>query len=69
MLIDLDDINSEVIKVVTETLEYYEMYRLCIMVNARYKRVKEIGRFVSAISHKYSNLNHFRVLCTEKFSK
>lgn len=49
MLIELDDLSPEVLELVLDTLEHYEMYRLCIMICGRYKLTDRIGRFVSSI--------------------
>jgi len=47
MMIELDDLSPEVLNLVVETLEKYEMYRLCIVISSRYKLVDRIGRYVS----------------------
>lgn len=68
-MIDLDDFPPEIVELVVDMLEHYQMYRLCIMILSRYKLQDRISRIVSAISSKYSNLNQFRILCTEKYRK
>jgi hypothetical protein len=67
MLIDLEDLNPDFLSLVLETLEHYEMYRLCILICQRYQLTESIGRFVLAICQKYSNLNQFRFVFFEKF--
>lgn len=67
MLIDLEDLKPEFLGLVLDTLENYEMYRLCILICQRYNLTERIGRFVIAICQKYSNLNQFRFLFFEKF--
>lgn len=69
MLIELDEITPEALQLVVDTLEHYEMYRLCIMMYSRFKVADKIGKFVSAICDKYSNLNQFRLICSEKFQR
>ena len=36
MLIELDNLSREVVELVLDTLERYEMYRLCIMLATRF---------------------------------
>jgi hypothetical protein len=67
MLIELDNLSREVVELVLDTLERYEMYRLCIMLATRFNLTQRIGRFVSQICAKYSNLNTFRLTTHEKF--
>jgi hypothetical protein len=57
MMIELDELEPEAILLVMDTLEHYEMYRLSIMMYSRFKLGDKIGKFVSAICDKYSNLN------------
>lgn len=57
MMIELDELEPEAIRLVVDTLEQYEMYRLCIIMYSRFKLSEKIGKFVSAICDKYSNLN------------
>ena len=67
MLIELDDLEPVFMNLVIDTLDHYEMYRLCILICQRYKLNERIGKFVLAICQKYSNLNQFRVIFNEKF--
>ena len=67
MLIDLDSLNTDFLNLVLDTLEYYELFRLCLIVGNRYKLSDKNGRYVAAICQKYSNLSQFRVGWHEKF--
>jgi hypothetical protein len=49
MLIDLDNLNPDVLGLVLDTLEYYELFRLCLIVGNRYKMTEKNGRYVAAI--------------------
>ena len=61
MLIELDELPQELLGLVLDTLEHYELYRLCLVICGRYKLEDRLGRFISAISQKYSNLQLKRV--------
>ena len=67
MLIDLDNLSSDFLNLVLDTLEYYELFRLCLIVGNRYKLTDKNGRYVAAICQKYSNLNQFRITSHQKF--
>ena len=67
MLIDLDNLSTEFLNLVLDTLEYYELFRLCLIVGNRYKLTDKNGRYVAAICQKYSNLSQFRITNHEKF--
>ena len=50
------------------SLEKYELYRMCLMLADRYELGSEIrGRFIAAISSKYSNLLQFKFTWHFKF--
>ena len=57
MMIELDDLPTESLGLILDTLEHYELYRLCLVLCGRYKLNDRVGRYVSAVSQKYSNLN------------
>lgn len=57
MYIDLDEISDQILKIVVEILEHYEMYRLCLIIYNRFKMSDRMGMFVQAIGLKYSNLS------------
>lgn len=67
MLIELDNLSSDFLGLVLDTLEYYELFRLCLIVGNRYKMTEKNGRYVAAICRKYSNLSQFRITAFEKF--
>ena len=60
MMIELDDLPQESLGLILDTLEHYELYRLCLILCGRYKLNERVGRYVSAVSQKYSNLNEKR---------
>jgi hypothetical protein len=67
MLIDLDNLSTDFLNLVLDTLEYYELFRLCLIVGNRYKLTEKNGRYVAAICQKYSNLSQFRITAYSKF--
>ena len=46
MFIDLDEISDEILRVVVDILEHYEMFRLCLLIYNRFKMGDRIGIFV-----------------------
>ena len=60
MMIELDDLPQESLGLILDTLEHYELYRLCLILCGRYGLSERVGRYVSAVSAKYSNLNERR---------
>ena len=62
MMIELDDLPQELMGLILDTLEHYEMYRLCLVLCGRYQLTDRISRYISAVSQKYSNLSTNRVL-------
>ena len=62
MMIELDEIPAELMGLILDTLEHYELYRLCLVLCGRYQLQDRLGRYISAVSQKYSNLSSKRVL-------
>lgn len=60
MMIELDSIKPEVLAMILDTLERFELYRLSLILCNRYDMRERNGRFVAAISQKYSNLGQMR---------
>ena len=61
MMIELDELNNTCLNLILETLEEFELYRLCLILCNRFKLKDNLGFYVSAIATKYSNLNNFGV--------
>lgn len=61
-LIDLDDISSDVLGLVLDTLEEFGMYKLCLIVCNRYSLASRLGRYVVSLASRYSNLSEIRFL-------
>ena len=59
-MIDLDDVDQEFVNLILDVLEYYELFRLCLMVCNRYHMSDRLGRYVISVSSKYSNLHNHR---------
>lgn len=45
-MIDLDNVDSEFISLILNVLEYYELYRLCLMLCNRYHLIDRLGKYV-----------------------
>lgn len=60
MLIDIDNISNEVLDLILNTLEHYELFRLCLIICNRYALKERIGSYIASICHKYSNLKLIR---------
>ena len=56
MMIELDSLSPKLLTLVIDTLERFELYRLSLILCNRYRMHDRNGRFVAAISQKYSNL-------------
>jgi len=62
LFIELDELDPvNLLPAILDVLEYYELYRLCLIICNRYKLIERTGRYISAICTKYSNLNNFRL--------
>lgn len=60
MMIELDSLAPELLAKIVDTLERFELYRLSLIICNRYGMQERNGRFVAAISQKYSNLGQMR---------
>ena len=56
MMIELDNMTPELLIIILDTLERFELYRLSLILCNRYRMHERNGSFVAAISQKYSNL-------------
>jgi hypothetical protein len=62
LFIELDELDPQTtLPAILDVLEYYELYRLCLIICNRYSLSDRTGRYISAICTKYSNLNTFRL--------
>lgn len=68
MMIELDELTKPCLNLILETLEEFELYRLCLILCNRFKLKENIGFYVSSIASKYSNLNNFGLYSFEKMS-
>ncbi|OMJ87824.1 hypothetical protein SteCoe_10388 [Stentor coeruleus] len=59
-LIDLDDISSDVLGLVLDTLEEFGMYKLCLIVCNRYNLASRLGRYIVSLATRYSNLSEIK---------
>ncbi len=69
MLIDLDNISQELLHLILDTLENYELFKLCLIICNRYNLKSEIPRFLISIGNKYSNIKNFQVDFFGKLNK
>ena len=53
-IVDLDEIDLPLIGVTLDTLEFFELYKLCLVVCNRYQMAERLGRYVLSLAHKYS---------------
>ena len=56
-IIDLDDVSSDFVNLILDALEYYELFRLSLMICNRYHMSDRLGRYIISVCSKYSNLN------------
>ena len=59
-MIELESMKPELLTKILDTLERFELYRLSLILCNRYNMQDRNGRFVAAISQKYSNLGQMR---------
>ena len=69
MMIDLDQISKELLNLILDTLERYELFRLCLIICNRYKLKQAFPRFLITIGNKYSNLKNFHFNFYTKLGK
>lgn len=67
MMIDLDDITQEVLYLILDTLEHYQLFMLCLLICNRYSLKERVGRYLVSIGNKYSNLKQFKYTSFKKF--
>lgn len=59
-IFDLDDVDSNFVNLILDVLEYYELFRLCLMLCNRYHLSERLGRYLVSVCSKYSNLHLHR---------
>ena len=59
-ILDLDEIDSGFVNLILDVLEYYELFRLCLMLCNRYHMSERLGRYLVSVCSKYSNLHLHR---------
>lgn len=60
--LELDNIDSELIKLILDVLEHFDMFRLCLIVCNRYGMQEHVSRYLTSICYKYSNLKYLNGL-------
>jgi hypothetical protein len=60
LMIDMDNISMELLYLILDTLEHYELYRLCLIICNRYGLKDKIARFLTTIGNKYSNIKQIK---------
>ena len=59
-ILDLDDVDANFVNLIVDVLEYYELFRLCLMLCNRYHMSDRLGRYLVSVCSKYSNLHLHR---------
>ena len=54
--LELDNIDDDLVKIILDVLEHFDMFRLCLIVCNRYNMKEHISRYLTSICFKYSNL-------------
>ena len=65
-MIDLDEVDVTLISTVLDTLEYFQLYKLCLVVCNRYSLADRLGRYVTSLAHKYSSLPDLKSVNNDK---
>ena len=55
IFLDLDDVDEDFLNILLDSLEQFELYKLCLIVCNRYKLKERVGRYLVSIGHKYSS--------------
>jgi hypothetical protein len=58
-LIKLDDVDIKFIYTILDILDYYELFKLSLMLCNRYNLTERVGNYILQLSLKYSNLSNF----------
>ena len=54
--LQLDDIDDEMVSIILDMLEHFDMFRLCLVLCNRYNLKHHISRYLTSTCYKYSNL-------------
>jgi hypothetical protein len=54
--LEIDNLDEELLKIVLDVLESYDMFRLCMVVCNRYNVKENLSRYLTSVCYKYSNL-------------
>jgi tetratricopeptide (TPR) repeat protein len=65
-LVDMDQIDVSLVCLILDVLEYFELYKLCLVVCNRYHLADRLGRYVTALAHKYSNIAVLKVATIDR---
>ena len=63
--LELDNIDVELVKILLDVLENFDMFRLCMIVCNRYNITEYLSRYLTSVCFKYSNLkllNHESIM-------
>ena len=60
--LELDNIDIELVKVLLDVLESFDMFRLCMIVCNRYNLHDHLSRYLTSACYKYSNLKLLPIL-------
>ena len=56
--VELDNIDTELVKLILDVLEHFDMFRLCLIVCNRYGMQEHVSRYLTSICYKYSNIKY-----------
>lgn len=54
---------------ILDTLEHYELFRLCLIICNRYGLRERVARYLVSIGNKYSNLKNFKHTFMQRYGK
>jgi len=66
--IQLDNIDIDLVKLILDVLEHFDMFWLCLIVCNRYGLYENIGRYLSTVCYRYSNLKYIQNWFTDKIN-
>lgn len=58
----MDNISVDLIHLILDVLEYFEFFKLCMIICNRYYLKDRIGRFIVSLGFKYSNIMSLKSL-------
>jgi hypothetical protein len=60
--LELDNISVDLVKILLDVLESFDMFRLCMIVCNRYNVTEHLSRYLTSVCYKYSNLKLLPIL-------